>query len=261
MIGLGMRTIAVGMALVAGAAMTLGAQGRRGGAPPVAVGPGTIERITLGGSEVTVYLPGSYATDAARRFPVVYLLAERPVDVLKLPEAADKLSTAQGFSAPIVVMSDAPSAATAAWEKFVAENLVSNIDMRYRTLAARFSRGLAGYAAGGTGALRVGMKRPDVFSSLYLMSAADTLLTSLDGGADNLRRYYAVTVDVGTKDSSLPANRAMHDALVRLKVPHYYEEYEGEHAARAAERVQTHLLPFFSRNLSAPANPTSPAVQ
>src|SRR5262249_40123729 len=111
MIGLGMRTIAVGLALVAGAAMTLDAQGRRGGAPPVPSGPGTIERVTVSGNDLTVYLPASYATDAARRFPVVYLLAERPVDVLKLPEAADKLSTAQGFSAPMVVMSDTPPSA------------------------------------------------------------------------------------------------------------------------------------------------------
>jgi enterochelin esterase-like enzyme len=242
-------------------AMPLGAQGRRGGGPPPAVGPGTIERGTVGVSDVTVYLPGSYTSDAARRFPVVYLIAERPVDALKLPEAADRLSSAQGFSTPIVVMSDMLPAAAPASEKFVAEDLVSYIDMRYRTIAARISRGLAGYGTGGSGALRVGMKRSDVFSSLYLMSAADTSLSVLDANADSLRRYYAIAIDVGTKDMSLASNRALHDALSRLKVPHYYEEYDGDHLSQAAERVRTHLLPFFSRNLSAPANPTSPAVQ
>ena len=252
--------IALGLALT-WMAMPLGAQGRRGGPPPAAVGPGTIERGTVGGSEVTVYLPGSYMSDTARRFPVVYLIVERPLENLKLPEAADRLSSAQGFSTPIVVMSDVLPAATAASEKFVAEDLVSYVDMRYRTIAARISRGLGGYGTGGTGALRVGMKRSDVFSSLYLMSAADTSVTMLDANADNLRRYYAIAIDVGTKDMSLASNRAMHDAMTRLKVPHYYEEYDGDHTSQAAERVRTHLLPFFSRNLSAPANPTSPAVQ
>ena len=249
------------MALVVTAVMSLGAQGRRGGAPPVAVGPGSTEHVTVSGSEATVYLPGSYQTDAARRFPVVYLMVERSADALKVSEAADKLSNAQGFSTPIVVMVDAPAAPTAASEKFLAEDLVAFIDMRYRTIAARISRGLAGYSTGATSALRVGMKRPDVFSSLYSMSAVDTLVSALDANADNLRRYYAVAIDVGTKDASLAANRALHDAMARLRVPHYYEEYEGEHVAKASERVATRLLPFFSKNLTAPANPTSPAVQ
>jgi enterochelin esterase-like enzyme len=254
-------TGAIGIALLTTAVTTVGAQGRRGGAPPVAVGPGTIERVTVGGSEAVIYLPGSYQSDAARRFPVVYLVAERAADNLKVSEAADRLSNAQGFSAPIVVMLDAPSSATPAWDTFLAEDVVSTIDMRYRTIAARISRGLAGYATGGATALRVGMRRPDVFSSLYVMSAAETLVSALDANADNLRRYYAVAVDVGIKDASLGANRALHEAMTRLSVPHYYEEYDGEHVAKASERVATRVLPFFSKNLTAPANPTSPAVQ
>src|SRR5262249_17031580 len=35
----------------------------------------------------------------------------------------------------------------------------------------RMSRGLAGHSMGGYGTIRIGMKRPDVFSSLYVMSA------------------------------------------------------------------------------------------
>jgi hypothetical protein len=45
--------------------------------------------------------------------------------------------------------------------------------------------------------------------------------------------------------------------MARLRSPHYYEEYDGE----SVGRIETRLLPFFSRNLAAPANPTSPAVQ
>jgi hypothetical protein len=41
----------------------------------------------------------------------------------------------------------------------------------YRTLPARMSRGIGGHSMGGYGALRIGMKRPDVFLSLYLMSS------------------------------------------------------------------------------------------
>ena len=63
------------------------------------------------------------------------------------------------------------SPTTGDWERFVAEDLVAYMDGHYRTLANRMSRGLAGHSMGGYGALRIGMKRPDVFFSLYIMSA------------------------------------------------------------------------------------------
>ena len=57
------------------------------------------------------------------------------------------------------------------WESFVAEDLVMFVDSHYRTLANRMSRGLAGHSMGGYGTIRIGMKRPDVFSSLYMLSS------------------------------------------------------------------------------------------
>src|SRR5262249_16811279 len=99
----------------------------------------------------------------------------------KLAESADRLATAQGFSELIVVMPNAftlhkgsmysNSVTTGDWESFVAQDLVAYIDGHYRTIANRMSRGLAGHSMGGYGTFRIGMKRPDVFSSLYIMSA------------------------------------------------------------------------------------------
>lgn len=250
------RSIALGLALISSVAV--GAQGRRGGAPSGAVRTGKTERVMIRDREVLVYLPPSYGSDAARRFPVVYLLAERPVENLNLTQAADRLAGAQGFSEPIVVLPDA--AAAGDWEKFVAEDLVTYVDGHYSTIAARISRGLAGYSAGGDAALRIAMTRPEVFSSLYVLSAsiADASAAMLDGSAASLRRYYAIAINVSTTSSALASSRRLHDAMTRLEIPHYYEEYDG---AEVSERIETRVLPFFSRNLSAPANPTSPAVQ
>src|SRR6185503_11766158 len=98
-----------------------------------------------------------------------------------LQESGDRLAVAQGFSSAIVVTPSAytlhkgsmysNSPTTGDWERFVAEDLVAYMDTHYRTLADRMSRGLAGHSMGGYGALRIGMKRPDVFFSLYLMSS------------------------------------------------------------------------------------------
>jgi len=254
------RFVAIVLVLAVSGTAAIGAQGRRGGGPVAPRRPGTVERFSVAGKDVAVYLPGSHATEPARRFPVMYLLGGFPIENLKLPEAADRLANAQGFSEVIVVVPDAPVSSPSV-EKFVADDLVSYVDAHYRTIAARISRGVAGYSTAGSVALRIGMKQPEVFSSLYVMSACcltNDVLMSLEGGAANLQRYYAIAVDTGTRDAQqLASNRQLHDAMARLRIPHYYEEYDGEPAGR----IDTRLLPFFSRNLAAPANPTSPAVQ
>jgi enterochelin esterase-like enzyme len=62
------------------------------------------------------------------------------------------------------------SATTGDFENFIAHDVVSYIDAHYRTIANRTSRGLVGHSMGGYGASRIGMKHPDVFGSLYIMS-------------------------------------------------------------------------------------------
>ncbi len=254
------KPIVLALAFTIGVAATGVAQGRRGGPPPPSSPRvGTTERATVQNREVALYLPPSYASDAMRRFPVVYLITEVPLENLPLSQAADKLAAAQGFSEPIVVVVD-PRLTTGDQDRFVADDLVAYVDTHYRTIAARISRGLAD--VGGKSALPIAMKRPTVFSSVCLMSVMPAeALPTLDAAASNLQRYYAIAVEVGTRDSGLAANRQLHEAMTRLQIPHYYEEYEGDHTERLRDRIESHLLPFFSRNLAAPANPTSPAVQ
>ncbi len=52
------------------------------------------------------------------------------------------------------------------------------IDDHYRTIPNRMSRGLTGHSMGGYGTFRIGMKHPEVFSSLYAMSACCMLDTA-----------------------------------------------------------------------------------
>ena len=345
----------------------LDAQGRRGGGPAGGARTGTVEHITVHGKalegnleadspdrEVTVYLPPSYAGDQTRRYPVVYLLhgyggRDDTFNgrLANLPESADRLAAAQGFSELIVVMPNAfslhkgsmysNSVTTGDWESFVAQDLVAYVDGHYRTIANRMSRGLAGHSMGGYGAVRIGMKRPDVFSSLYIMSAccltansnprpeamapaeaiktreqaeeaargpgfgpsvnlasaaawspnpnnpplyldlpvkdgkvrpdivakwaANAPLEMLDRYVPGLKAYYAIAIEVGTKDNLIASNKQLHEAMTRLKIAHSYEEYDGDHTNKVGERIERNVLPFFSKNLASPANPTSPAVQ
>ncbi len=141
--------------------------------------------------DVTVYLPPSYERSKSKRFPVLYLLHgftdndEKWMGFQKhfinVPEVMDRALAAGTAKEMIVVMPNAftrfqgsmysSSAAIGDWEGFVANELVSYIDSHYRTLAKPESRGLAGHSMGGYGTIRIAMKRPGVYSSIYAMSA------------------------------------------------------------------------------------------
>jgi enterochelin esterase-like enzyme len=136
--------------------------------------------------DVFVYLPPSYATQPNRRYPVVYTLhgyglhAEQWVGFANVANLEKDLAAGTAKEM-ILVAPDAyslqngsfysNSKTTGDWETFVAVELVGYIDSRYRTIPNRMSRGLAGHSMGGYGTFRIGMKHPEVFSSLYSMSA------------------------------------------------------------------------------------------
>jgi enterochelin esterase-like enzyme len=135
--------------------------------------------------DVLVFLPPSYNKEPGRRYPVVYALhgysigAQQWSMEIHVPQTIEG-AFAKGAREMIVVLPDSKtvhngsmyssSVTTGDFENFIARDLVSYIDSHYRTIAAREARGLVGHSMGGYGATRIGMKHPDVFGSLYIMS-------------------------------------------------------------------------------------------
>jgi enterochelin esterase-like enzyme len=135
--------------------------------------------------DASVFLPPSYATDKNRRYPVVYALhgysigAEQWSHEIHIPQTIEG-AFAQGAQDMIVVLPDSKtihngsmyssSMTTGDFEQYVGHDVVGSVDAHYRTLSGRTSRGLVGHSMGGYGAVRIGMKHPDVFGSLYIMS-------------------------------------------------------------------------------------------
>ena len=185
--------------LLAGTATPILAQATTNAPPPVAgaravtvqhikVHAPTIEGSLEGDSadrDVLVVLPPSYATDAKRRYPVLYALhgysigAEQWVKEIHVPQTIEG-AFAKGAREMIVVFPDSKtihngsmysSSVTAGdFETFIARDLVRYIDAHYRTIPDRLSRGLAGHSMGGYGTARIGMKHPDMFGAIYMMS-------------------------------------------------------------------------------------------
>src|SRR5580700_6057425 len=135
--------------------------------------------------DVIVFLPPSYHKESKRRYPVVYALhgysigAEQWTHEIHVPQTIEG-AFALGSQEMIVVLPDSKtiyngsmyssSATTGDFENYIARDVVAYIDAHYRTIPDRQSRGLVGHSMGGYGASRIGMKHPDVFGALYIMS-------------------------------------------------------------------------------------------
>ncbi len=167
-------------------------------APVPGAKPVTVEHIKIHGAalegnlegnavdrDVIVFLPPGYAMQKNRRYPVVYALhgysigAEQWTKEIHVPQTIEG-AFAQGAQDMIVVLPDSKtvhngsmyssSVTTGDFERYVSHDVVAYIDAHYRTIPQRESRGLVGHSMGGYGATRIGMKHPDVFGSVYIMS-------------------------------------------------------------------------------------------
>jgi S-formylglutathione hydrolase FrmB len=161
----------------------------------------SIEKNLYGDSPnraLLVYLPASYESSPAKRYPVVYLLhgfggTERTwVTLGPVKPAMDTLIRNGTVREMIVVMPNGRnafdgsfytnSASTGNWDDFISKELVAYIDGKYRTIARPESRGLAGHSMGGFGAFTLGMRHAgDVYGAVYSMSGCCTHVSRAPG--------------------------------------------------------------------------------
>jgi S-formylglutathione hydrolase FrmB len=161
---------------------------------------------------------------------------------------------------------DSATIATDKYESYVLKELIPEVQRRYRTIEARYARGIAGLSMGGYGALKFGLKSPETFAFSGSMSGAFgvTRVTEQQVGASRLQtllrlfgpvgsetrqqndlfeiirnlpesRVSALPFfyfDCGTEDSPFifPSNRELAALMVEKKIPHEYRELPGDHS-------------------------------
>ncbi|MBD3584001.1 alpha/beta hydrolase [Flavobacterium selenitireducens] len=132
--------------------------------------------------EISVYLPPGY--DASKkRYPVIYYLHGFQANHIITPEMQNILDSAiakHKIKPFILVQANhftlfegsfyTNSSLTGNWADFEAIELVPYIDKKFRTIANRDSRAIAGHSMGGHGALKIAMLHPEIFSSVYALS-------------------------------------------------------------------------------------------
>lgn len=133
----------------------------------------------------SVYLPPDYHT-STRSYPVLYLFHGMTGDHTDWPikgevgHIADR-AIRKGDAPPmVIIMPDGlPDAfyinnfdGSVRWEDFFYQELLPEVEKKFRIKAERSTRAIAGLSMGGYGALYHGIKHRELFTHCYAMSAA-----------------------------------------------------------------------------------------
>ena len=141
--------------------------------------------------KMMIYLPAGYDNSASVRCPVIYFLPNPFEESYRFDfdhkdaQGLFDRAIADGVIKPFILVAvdmNTPlgtswyvnSSVSGKWEDFIVQELVPYIDANFKTLPNRDSRGIAGIFIGGYGAIRFGMRHPDVFGSVYAMHPVGT---------------------------------------------------------------------------------------
>ena len=169
-----------------------------------------------------------------------------------------------------------------AYEDDLIKDVVGLIDRTFPVKAERAGRAIGGLSMGGYGAIKNGLKHHDMFASVNSHSGAlgtiraDPETKDLspefervfgkapkEGPEDPFAiveridhgRVPALRVDCGTEDFLLDQNRAFHEHLETLHIPHEYQEYPGGHDWSYWDRHVQEAIAFHAKNLNLKGNP------
>ena len=219
-----------------------------------------------------VILPTDYDKAKTTRYPVLYLLHgltghyDNWLSMTHLKEYAAQYQmivvTPEGNNGWYTDSATVPSQK---YETYILEELIPDVQQRYRAIQTRDGRAIGGLSMGGYGALKFGVKHPELFAFVASMSGAlgATTWTEANLGtfrsiwptlaavygpadspvraANDIDKLYRevpaervtalpyVYLDCGTEDGLLQLNRSLADILLARKIPHEYRELPGAH--------------------------------
>lgn len=219
-----------------------------------------------------VIVPVGYnnAANSSVRYPIIYLLHgltghfNNWTDRTKLAEYSAQyrviIVTPEGDNG---WYTDSMTAANDKYESYIVQELIPEVDKRFRTITVRKSRAIAGLSMGGYGALKFGLKYPEMFSLAGSFSGALGVTSFTEGSRDSafvksINEIFGTAgsetrkandlfglvrgltpektkslpflyIDCGTEDFLFQNNRDFVSLLIEKKIPHEFRHLPGAH--------------------------------
>jgi S-formylglutathione hydrolase FrmB len=242
-----------------------------------------------------VILPADYRRGSSKhkRYPVVYLLHGLKGSANDWVSSRAHLADYAAAYPFIIVVpeghdgwyTDSATVPNERYESYIVEELIPDVDRRFRTISSREGRAVAGLSMGGYGSLKFGLKHPESFAFAASMSGAlsapsypldsptpDWIRPSIArvyGGMgtatrrdndifrivremprSNVASLPYFYLDCGTEDGFINDSRNFSALLIEKKIPHEFRELPGTHSWPYWDRQVQEILRLAAQKLS-----------
>jgi enterochelin esterase-like enzyme len=228
--------------------------------------------------QLTVYVPPGYDDNPTKRYPVLYLLhgyANDQQSWHRYGRANDILDNllAKGAIQPFLVVmplgyggahingddTGIPAKDVGQfggdmnlYERDILEDIIPMIDQKYRTIADRDHRAIAGFSMGGGQAALFGLRNLDTFSYVGIMSAGmarntdDNPVKALAADPKKSNALiHLLWIACGRQDTAMMGAKALDDALTQAGIKHTFVQTEGAHHWRVWRHYLHDLAPLL----------------
>lgn len=236
-----------------------------------------------------------YPDKREKRFPVLYLLHGVTGHSSDWIERTRVALYATHYDLFIVMIeggngwyTDSANIPADKYESYILQELIPEVEKRFRVSQERDGRAIAGLSMGGYGAVKFGLKRPEMFAVAASMSGAfgaaswtqkdvpnsgpilDSILktfgpvnSSTRAANDVFKLVRSVPterisslpffyLDCGTEDFLFPFSRELAGLFVERKIPHEYRQLPGDHNWKYWDRQIQEILKLASQRLAPP---------
>jgi putative tributyrin esterase len=233
--------------------------------------------------------------NAQKRFPVLYLLHGFSGHNTNWIEKTRLALYATHYDVFIVFVegndgwyTDSATVPSDKYESYIVQELIPEIEKRFRVSIEREGRAVAGLSMGGYGAVKFGFKYPEKFALVAAMSGAfdaaswkDSELTAFESIRQSINKTFGPTnsptrvsndlirltreaspgqitalpfvyLDCGTEDFLFQTNRNYSALLVERKIPHEFRQLPGSHAWSYWDQQIQEILKLTARRLAPP---------
>jgi putative tributyrin esterase len=165
-------------------------------------------------------------------FAVLYQLHGASDDHRAWLYKSNLLRVVEGLPLVVVMPSGENSYWVDAWEKLVVDDLAAHVARTFRVRDGRAAIG--GLSMGGYGAIRLGLKYPDRYASIFahssrLRASGDDYDVEVIAARVDRATLPQLAFDCGVDDHLIGDSRRFHARLDALGVPHHYAEHAGAH--------------------------------